>query len=427
MRIEIMCPNILLESHPIEKIMGIQYYSSSTEGIGGKLRNCPEDFIVEEILPDGRIIPFDDENFKLGNNQAGLFTEFILIKRDIESHRALLDIARALQRPVEDIKIAGTKDKSAYTSQKATIWRVKPEELLKIQLDGITIRSPRTTIYQTYLGNLLGNHFRITIRKMNFDNVIIGEKVNCILNEIKQFGGLGNYFGHQRFGSRRPISHEVGKKILQGNIKDAIWTYLTKISENEHELTIKARKTLLDTNNYTKALDFFSKEMIFEKIILRHLIKQPNDYLGAFKLLPKNLQKMFIHSYQSYIWNSTLSKRIEFYGNLLPHRDDIIEESEIVVPIIGSKTDFQDNIMFEFIRELLEKDNITKRDFDLPKINWLKFTGSNRRMVIFPENFSFSSKKSKEEDIIELLFSLGSGSYATIILREFMKVSPILY
>ena len=422
-----MCPNKLLESHPIEKIMGIQFYSSLTEGIGGKLRKYPEDFIVEEILPDGRIIPIEDENFKLGNDEAGLFTEFILIKKDIESHRALLDIAKVLKKPVEDIKIAGTKDKSAFTSQKATIWRVKPEDLLKIQLDGITIRSPRTTIYQTYLGNLLGNHFRITLREMNFDKAIIDDKVNYILNEIKQFGGFGNYFGHQRFGSRRPISHEVGKKILQGNINDAIWTYLTKISEDEHELTIKARKILLESNNYTKALEFFSKEMIFERIILRHLIKRPNDYLGAFKLLPKNLQKLFIHSYQSYIWNSTLSKRIELYGNLLPQGEDIIEENEIVVPIIGSKTDFQDNIMYEFIRELLEKDNIAEKDFDLPKINWLKFAGSNRKMVIFPENFSYSSIKSKDEDIINLQFSLGSGSYATIILREFMKVSPLLY
>jgi len=204
-----MCPNKLLESHPIEKIMGIQFYSSLTEGIGGKLRKYPEDFIVEEILPDGRIIPIEDENFKLGNDEAGLFTEFILIKKDIESHRAIIDIAKALKKPVEDIKIAGTKDKSAFTSQKATIWRVKPEDLLKIQLDGITIRSPRTTIYQTYLGNLLGNHFRITLREMNFDKAIIDDKVNYILNEIKQFGGFGNYFGHQRFGSRRPISNEV--------------------------------------------------------------------------------------------------------------------------------------------------------------------------------------------------------------------------
>ena len=38
----------LKSSHPIEQDMGIQYYATKTEGIGGKIRISPKDFIVED-------------------------------------------------------------------------------------------------------------------------------------------------------------------------------------------------------------------------------------------------------------------------------------------------------------------------------------------------------------------------------------------
>ena len=37
------------ESHPIEQAVGIEYYISDSDGIGGKLRTEPEDFQVQEI------------------------------------------------------------------------------------------------------------------------------------------------------------------------------------------------------------------------------------------------------------------------------------------------------------------------------------------------------------------------------------------
>ena len=101
-----MSPTNLRESHPIEQIMGIKYYSSKTDGIGGKIRTYPKDFKVEEILPDGRIIKLTDENFSLGEEEHGLFTEFILIKKDIESHTALHQICRALKVDKSSINIA---------------------------------------------------------------------------------------------------------------------------------------------------------------------------------------------------------------------------------------------------------------------------------------------------------------------------------
>ena len=162
-----MVPRELKESQPIEKKMGMLYYCTKTDGIDGKLRSSAYDFQVEEVMPDGRKIPIDNLDFSLGDNEPGLFTEFILIKIDTESHNALYKITSALKRDISDINVAGTKDKNAYTAQKATIWRVSPEKLTELDLIGIEIRSPRTTIYQTYLGDLFGNNFTIKIRGIN--------------------------------------------------------------------------------------------------------------------------------------------------------------------------------------------------------------------------------------------------------------------
>jgi tRNA pseudouridine13 synthase len=146
----------------------------------------------------------------------------VLIKKDIESNYALYKISSSLNRELSDINVAGTKDKTAYTAQKATIWKIPPEKLSQLELEGIIIRSPRTTIYQTYLGDLYGNHFSIKIRELNDGKEQINRKVENIIKEINDFKGIPNYFGHQRFGTRRPITHIIGKFLLLGEIEKAL-------------------------------------------------------------------------------------------------------------------------------------------------------------------------------------------------------------
>ena len=416
----------LIDSHPIEKKMGILYYATKNNGIGGKLRNTPLDFRVEEILPDGRIIRIDDLNFKLGENEPGLFTEFILIKKNIESHTALMRISSALKRNLNDIDVSGTKDKMAYTAQRATIWRVSPEQLLNLELGGIRIRSPRTVIYKTFLGDLKGNNFTIKVNGSILDH---NEITNCVENihkEIISLDGIPNFFGHQRFGSRRPVSHIIGRLVIQNKIRDAIEFYLGHISEDESETVKEARQVFLDTNDPNEMIKILPKAMIFERLILNFLKQRSNDYIGAFHQLPKNLQRMFIHSYQSYIWNLTLSERLRLYQDLHPKKIDIIEDGELVLPIIGYRTSFPDNELFDYTKNLLEEDEINLEQFKVPIIPSLKFLGSNRSMVIKPQNFIYGIENDNENrGILITKFSLKSGSYATVVLREFMKTTPL--
>ncbi|NHJ39105.1 MAG: tRNA pseudouridine(13) synthase TruD [Asgard group archaeon] len=420
--------NCLLSSHPIEQDMGIQYYATKTDGVKGKIRISPKDFIVEEILPDSRIIKFDDNDFSFGENEPGLFTEFVLKKRNIESHNALYKITSALGCDLLDINISGTKDKTAYTAQRATIWRINPNELLKLQLKGITIQSPRTTIYKTYLGNLKGNYLTIKTKEIEMTREEIEHKMESIYREINEIKGIPNFFGHQRFGTKRPISHIIGKHILKGDYEKAIQFYLSYRSLDESDLSNEARNMFEKTSDSEETIKLMPKSMVFERLILKHLVKYPNDYKGAFLILPKNMQRIFIHAYQSYIWNRTLSKRMELSRDFEKQEYDFIEHDKIVLPLIGYDTKKIDNKLMIFAFDLLEEDNLKQEHFKLKDIPILKFNGVNRRISIDFNDFKYKiTKDSKENNVVTMEFSLSSGSYATIILREFMKTTPLNY
>ncbi|MBK5112368.1 MAG: tRNA pseudouridine(13) synthase TruD [Candidatus Heimdallarchaeota archaeon] len=423
-----MVPGELRESHPIEKKMGILYYCTKTDGIDGKLRTTAYDFQVEEIMTDGRKIPIDDPDFSLGENEPGLYTEFILIKIDTESHNALYKISSALNREQSEINVAGTKDKTAYTAQKATIWRVPPEKLTELDLRGIEIRSPRTTIYQTYLGNLFGNHFTIKIREINESKDLASQKIEKIKSEIDEFNGIPNYFGHQRFGTRRPISHIIGKFLLLGEIEKAIQLYISYTTDEEAEATNLARKTFQETNDPKETIRLLPSSMIFEKQILKILSKSPRDFLGAFCVLPKNLQRIFFHAYQSYIWNLTLSERIRLYSDLSHHSIDELENNNTVLPIIGYKTDFTDNVLSDYTKSLLEKDGIKLDDFMVKYLKTHKFSGSSRAIALKANNLTYTADSNQENQAYVITqFTLQRGSYATVVLRELMKTNPLKY
>ncbi|MGC9780604.1 MAG: tRNA pseudouridine(13) synthase TruD [Candidatus Heimdallarchaeota archaeon] len=418
----------LRDSHTIEQLMGMRFYSTHSPGIEGKLRLSPKDFQVEEILPDNRVIKINDVDFTLGEDEAGLFTEFILIKEDVESHSAQHRIASALGRDINDINVAGTKDKSAHTAQRATIWRVPPEELSNLQLNRITIRSPRTTIYKTYLGDLNGNFFTIKISDISGDVELLRNQIKEIMQEVKQFSGIPNFFGHQRFGSRSPTSHEIGKQLLLGNIEEAINYYIGKTSIGEAETTSFAKRVFLKTNDSEETLNLLPKSMVFERMILKHLIKSPNNFIGALQKLPKNLLRIFIHSYQSYLWNLALSERMKRYGNLSQKPIDIIENKQVVLPIVGYMSNLSDNDLSNFILDILEKDGITLENFKVKCLPSLKFGGSNRKLAMEPKKFDFTISANPNGNIdVNVRFSLKPGSYATVLMRELMKTTPLNY
>ncbi len=58
------------------------------------------------------------------------------------------------------------------------------------------------------------------------------------------------------------------------------------------------------------AMREFPRTLTFERMLIGWLLRNPGDWSGAIRTLPPNLQMMFVHAYQSYLFNLILSERI---------------------------------------------------------------------------------------------------------------------
>ena len=59
-----------------------------------------------------------------------------------------------------------------------------------------------------------------------------------------------------------------------------------------------------------------------------------NDFIASFTRLPRHQRLLYVHAYQSYLWNSTVSFRLQEYGfhpavGDLVYRDSIQNEIDL--------------------------------------------------------------------------------------------------
>ena len=82
-----------------------------------------------------------------------------------------------------------------------------------------------------------------------------------------------------------------------------------------------------------------------EKSLLIPLKKQQFDYKGAFNNIDRNTKTIYVHAYQSYVWNRVVSQRLKLYSDKICK---IIFSSFISI-VIG------DFVIKSEIEKLLEK------------------------------------------------------------------------
>ena len=114
------------------------------------------------------------------------------------------------------------------------------------------------------MGDLKGNEFTIIIRDID-----LPKEIENIFNEfvLETRNGIPNYFGEQRFGGIRQVTHKVGKLIFEGKLKDAILLYLGQTHDKESD-EIKEARELAKLERYNEALKFKGKEFRYERAIL---------------------------------------------------------------------------------------------------------------------------------------------------------------
>lgn len=430
----------------IEKQIGIKLYSTDTDGLGGQLRQEVEDFIVKEIT-----------NREEG--QEGKYLILELVKRDWDTHHLTRTLAKILKISQKRISVAGTKDKRALTTQKISIFDVDAPEIEKIHLKDIELKVLGRSRKSIELGDLWGNDFIITIRNIAPSPEETGKLLEKTTDDILAQGGVPNFFGIQRFGSVRPVTHLVGKAIVEGDFEKAALLYIAEPFPDEPEETKKARQFVKETLDFKEGLKTYPLRLGHERAMMNHLIANPGDFAGAFLVLPKNLYRMFVHGYQSYIYNIILCRRIEkglpldqaLEGDIVCFKNEHglpdsskIEEVKagtvtamnrlikrnrafITAPLPGYNTEFASGIPGEIEQAVLEELKVPLQGFNIEEIPEMSSKGTRREILLHVE-----PKFKVEEDDLNpgkskavLEFMLPKGSYATTVLREYMKVDPL--
>ncbi|OYR54417.1 tRNA pseudouridine(13) synthase TruD [Halorubrum halodurans] len=476
----------------------MERFVSDADGIGGRLRERPEDFRVTELEafdPD----PLDADR--------GGYPELVVraTLRNWDTNDFARRISDALGISRERVSWAGTKDKRAVTTQLFTLREVDPEDLPEIR--GVDVEPIGRAGRRLSFGDLAGNAFEIRVADAVPD---AAERVGAIARDLRAFAGadpddpdapvaVPNYFGQQRFGSVRPVTHRVGLAVVRGDFREAVRLYAGNPSPAEPDDTRAGRRRVDDAfgvaggdgedatgggegapaaadddasraadgtgdGDWAACLDAMPRKLRFERGMLSRLAERgvdpaappaDDDWRHALEAVPSNLQRLFVNAAQSVLFNRIVSERLarglpfdrpvagdvacfadrdapdELYAPDID-REQRVTDGRVEVmarhcargrafvtgPLVGTGTELAAGKPGEIERAVLADAGVEPADFDLPG----EFDSSGTRRAI---QVRTDLEVTFEGGDPTFAFALPSGSYATVLLREFTKVDPL--
>jgi tRNA pseudouridine13 synthase len=419
-------------SPEIDRLAGIEYYSTRFNGIGGNIKNKDDDFNVKELLNPSFLKELTPQK-----SDSNIFPVYEIEKKGMDSNHAVITLKKKLGI---DLKIVGIKDAKATTSQYASANNSK-RTIKDFKIDKISLKFVGFSKKPIEKSMLVGNKFNIKIvnPRDNSDNNLSG-----FLSEINN---VGNFYGLQRFGSERLVTHLVGKAILKRNFSEAVNILLTHTTKFDSAFSIEIREKLKDLKNNKNIVKIIPKGMDIEKKMAEEIIKG-KESISVLRSIPISIRRLFVQAFQAFMFNKTLSYAI---GNDLSitncEKDDICFEviDKIVfgkirkfenfdpkskhdtIPIIrlpgysfqpGKKNRFD-----KIIKEILYGEGITAKDFFIKEMQELSEAGGFRQTVLVSKDFKYAT--SANSTSVE--FAVPKGTYATTLLREIVKPSdPII-
>jgi tRNA pseudouridine13 synthase len=410
----------------LDESIGITF-GTQFEGIGGRIRSSPEDFVVEEVI-DGRFLSSIRPEYLEPS-----FAVFALAKNGIDSIHAAKLAAQTLHSKV---RILGFKDSKASTKQYLAVRTRKPlatsftKDRFSLSLLGYTKEdfSPRL---------LLGNRFKTWIRsiKVSEDETRRTLEIASTLFKGRAFP---NFYGHQRFGSARPVTHVVGRYIVQGSFKDAVNAFITVPSTIDGKEVAEARRLFSD-GKLKESLNGFQAKDDIERTIITSLFEKPGDYLLALRKVSLRVRKLFVAAYSSFIFNKVLSRAIEKGETLRAGDGDVVAEFgsdyRMGRPLILATVPKQDNRLVPMVptagygyyqkksrfdlllQEIMKEEGVVPKMFHVKDAPEMSLETSLRPAPLIGNIFDYAIDGSN----MLIDFFLAKGSYATILLREITK------
>jgi tRNA pseudouridine13 synthase len=350
----------------------LPYLTWDLPGIGGVIKQSPEDFVVEEISayqPSGE------------GDHLFLWVE----KRDVSAEQLTRHIATVLNISNRDIGVAGLKDRIAITRQYVSVPAQCEQSIGNIESDSIQILSSAKHQNKLRTGHLKGNCFSILVRcdATNREGEALAEPIRS-LDPVQQIAeqittrGFPNYYGQQRFGHDGQTL-ALGFDLLRGN-------------KTPRDLPGSRRRYLLR----------FSLSAVQSFLFNQALAERLTDGL-LHQVLPGDVMQVS-ESGGIFVVEDAIREQQRF--------DD--QEIAITGPMFGIKMKKPQGDVLKREFDLLSKNQLTLDQYrEFKKL----MPGTRRPYLMIPEEF----QADPEPEGIRFRFTLPSGVYATTLLREFMK------
>ena len=341
--------------------LSLPYITDGLEGIGGTIKACPEDFLVEEVPlyePSGH-----------GSHIYVNITKRNQTTRDVQTQLAKLFNLRP-----RNIGTAGLKDKHAVTTQTFSILVERNDVEAGEAMERIEDRLDVKVNWAKFHGNkfraghLIGNKFKIVITDLRMPTSRAVERITRIADVIHR-KGFPNYYGTQRMGKNGQNVHE-GWEIIQG-IRKINDRWLSK-------LMVSAYQSYLCNRYLAERV----RRGLFGSALLGDIAKK-HDTGGIFWV------------------NNPEIEQARFDAH----------EFSFTAPIYGYKMSQPFGEPGRLEAEVFEESGVPMETFE-----GMKLTGTRRFGRLTPR-----IKVSETQRGVRLSFMLNKGGYATTLLREFMK------
>ena len=298
----------------------------------------------------------------------GDFLYLWIEKRDMGAEYFLRQVAQRLEINPGDVGSAGMKDRHAVTRQMISVPASVESRVKQIEGDGIRILGVHRHSNKLRSGHLRGNRFRILVRDVSPN---ASEMLTPLVDRIRRLG-LPNFYGPQRFG-RDGETAQLGFDLLGGS-RNRVSPWLRRLALSA------AQSALFNTYLSRRFADGFFRRVLTGDV----MNKWP--FGGMFVAQDVQAEQCRFDA------REIVSTGPMFGRKMFPAAEDASAREADVLHAFGFTPAF-----FAGFGKLLQ--------------------GTRRRNMIYVDDLEVAL----EPDGVRMCFSLPAGSYATVLLGEFMK------
>lgn len=406
------------------------YLTADLPGIGGRIKERPEDFLVEEeplYEPCGE----------------GEHIYLLVQKRGLATTAAVSILADHFGVRRGSVGYAGLKDKRAITRQVFSVHTPgrKPEDFPSLEREDMAVLWTDLHTNKLRVGHLRGNRFSIRVRGVDMSAAVTAERS---LRRLAA-SGVPNLAGEQRFGLRLN-NHEIGRADLMGDAQGALDALLGP-DETSPESMPEARE-LYARGEYAAALEACPRVLRTERQALAALARGAAG-ASALKAVDGTQRRFWVSAFQSAVFNRVLAGRIEagafdrlLIGDLAQkHRsgaafevdDAVLAEPDIGArlrtfdvspsgPLWGPRMARASGVVGEMERAALDETGVTLEDIErFGARSGQDISGARRHLRVPVVDPEVEGGIDEHGHYVRCAFELPKGAYATVVMREVMK------